>query len=202
MGRYSVAILCVLLLLATTTVNASISGITCDDDHDGAIVMKAGSVSWGPVEGEYQLSWSCSQFWRPGHVQGDITAPDDPTLRIIEDVTNDTWFDWTDYHITIGMSNIFTIGNPSGLVVPAGWTATVGSVVAGTMPNGGSGYIGTIDYYIGAGAPVAIGDTGTFGFKVTFIGSIAYCTQQVPTPEPATIGLLGLGAVALLRRKA
>jgi hypothetical protein len=202
MGKGFTILFSVLLLLAATTVNASITGITCDDDHDGAIVMKPGTVSWVPVEGEFQLSWSCSQFWGPGHVQGDITAPDDPTLRILEGVTNDTSFDWTDYHITIGMSQFFTIGNPSGLVMPTGWTAQVGDVTVGTIPNGGSGYIGTIDYYMGTGAPVLMGDDGTFGFKVTFTGSTAYCTEQIPTPEPATIGLLGLGAMALLRRKA
>ncbi len=200
MGRYCVAFLFSILLLASTTVNASITDITCDDDGDGAIEM--GSYTWGPVEDEYQLDMSCTQFWGPGHVEGDITAPEDPTLRIIEDIENGTNFDWTDYHITIGMSQIFTIGNPSGLLAPIGWTAVVGPVVAGTMPNGGEGYIGTIDYYIGTGAPVYIGEVGTFGFKVTFDGSIAYCTEQIPTPEPATIGLLGLGAIALLRRKA
>jgi hypothetical protein len=190
-----------IFLGATTLVNASITDITCDDDNDGAIVVDDSSVAWGPVGDEYELTWNCAQFWYPGHIEGDITAPDDPTLRMIEDIENDTNFDWTDYHITLGMSHEFSFVS-AGLLTPAGWTAVVSAVLPGTIPNGGgAGYVGSIDYYQSAGDAIAIGDTGTFGFKVSFLGSTSFCTEQIPTPEPATIGLLGLGALALLRRR-
>ena len=188
-------------MLAVPTVKASITGWTCADDGDGAIVMS--TPTWTDNGGhDYDLSMSGAQYWYPGHVAGDFTTDTelDPTVRIIEDISNDTSFDWTDYHITIGMSHTFSFVS-AGLMMPDGWTADIGSISAGTIPNGGSGYVGTINYYQSAGDPVAIGDDGMFGFKISFVGSISYCTQQVPTPEPATIGLLGLGAMALLRRR-
>jgi hypothetical protein len=203
MGRRFITILCsVLFLFAATTVNASIVDWNCADDGDGAIVM--GTPTWTEVGEEYQLSMSGAQHWLPGHIAGDFTTdtPLDPTVRIIEDISNDTTFAWTDYHITIGMSQSFSFVS-SGLLSPAGWTATVTAVSPGLMPNGGPmGYVGTVNYLKGpTGYAIDIGDTGTFGFKVSFLGSIAYCTQQIPTPEPTTILLLGLGAMSVIRRR-
>ena len=204
MSRYSSAILCIfLLLLAVPTVNASITGWTCTDDGDGAIVMSP--TGWTDNGGhDYTYSMNCAQYWYPGHLLGDFTTDTelDPAVGIIEDISNDTAFDWTDYHITIGMTKTFTFLN-SGLMMPDGWTAQIIAPVAGILPNSNnvSGYVGTVNYYQSAGDPVAIGDDGLFGFKVSFTGSTSFTTQQIPTPEPATIGLLGLGAMALLRRR-
>jgi hypothetical protein len=204
MGKGFAILFSVLLLLATTTANASITGVTCVDDHDTAITMD--SYQWGPAEGgEYYLTMNCTQFWGPGHVSGDITAPDDPTLRITQYITNDTTFEWTDYHITIGMNKTFSFVS-GGLVMPDGWTANIigptdGLPLPGDTPHG-TGWVATINYVMGPeGSPIALDAEGMFGFKVLFAGSVEYCTAQVPTPEPATIGLLGLGAMALLRRR-
>ena len=190
-------------MLATTTVNASIQTWTCAPDGDGAITMSYTNLT--PESGGYLLDMDGAQHWYPAHLAGDFTTdlPLDPTVRILEGIDNDTTFAWTDYHITIGMNNpTFAISSISGLVMPVGWTAAVSAVLPGPMPNGGgSGYVGTIDYYIGTGAPVAISGSADFGFKISFTGSTIFSTEQIPTPEPATIGLLGLGAMALLRRR-
>jgi hypothetical protein len=202
MKRYSRAFLIsLILLLAVPCVNASIVGWNCADDGDGAIVMGPATLT-DNGDHDYDLSMSGEHYWFPAHVAGDFTTDTelDPSVRIIEGVENDTTFDWTDYHITIGMSHTFSFVT-SGLMMPDGWTAEVSAVSAGTMPNGGSGYIGTIDYVNDTGDPIVIGDEGDFGFKISFSGSISYCTEQIPTPEPATIALLGLGALAVMRKR-
>lgn len=204
MNRYSGAILCILLLLfAVPTVNATITGWDCSDDGDGAIVMTP--TAWTPNGGgDYTYSMSCAQHWYPGHLQGDFTtdALGDPTVGIIEDISNDTTFDWSDYHITIGMTQSFSFV-PSYTVMPSGWTESFVAPVAGILPNTNnvSGYVGTVNYYIGTGDPVAMGDDGLFGFKISFTGSTNFTTEQIPTPEPTTIILLGLGAISVIRRK-
>jgi hypothetical protein len=209
MGRYSVAFLIsILMLLAVSTVNAGIVSWNCDDDGDGAIVMDYAKTALTQVGvGDYELSMTGAQYGFPGipnapaHVQGDFTVDGDPTVRILEDVSNDTTFNWTDYHITFGMVQSFSFIS-SGLAMPAGWYAVTSSVSAGNIPNGGpAGYVGTIDYYMGTGSPVLMGNDGTFGFKVSFIGSTAFSTEQIPTPEPTTILLLGLGAMSVIRRR-
>ena len=207
MGRYISAILCVLLLFAVSTVNASITDWSCAPDGDGAITMSYANLTFG--NGEYLLDMDGVQSAYPAHLAGDFTTSDllDPTVRITEGIDNDTTFDWTDYHITIGMNNnTFAISSISGLVMPIGWFAVVTAPVAGNMPNnGGPGYVGKIDYYIGTGSAVAIGNSADFGFKISFSGNTVFSTEQIPSPipspEPATLILLGLGAVSVIRRK-
>ena len=207
MGQRFITILfSVLFLLVATTVNASIVSWNCGADGDGAIVMDYGSTTLtlvDPVTHDYDLAMSGDQYWLPAHLQGDFqTGGTDPTVRIIEDIGNDTTFAWTDYHITIGMTQSFSFVS-SGLLAPAGWTAVVINPAPGILPNtnGVSGYVGTINYYQSAGNAIAIGDDGTFGFKVSFLGSTNFTTQQIPTPEPTTIILLGLGAMSVIRRR-
>jgi hypothetical protein len=190
------------ILFVTVSVNASITGYNCDDDGDGVIVMNSTDLSYDSGLDEYTLSMDCAQMSdAAGHVLGDFTAPEDPKVWIAETVENQTSFAWTDYHITIGMTQTFSIS--TSVIAPDDWTFTVTQPIAGLLPNGGgSGYVGTIDYFAAPdGSPIAIGDSGDFGFKVTFAGSVSFCTEQYPTPEPATMSMLALGALALIRRK-
>jgi hypothetical protein len=199
------------VLAVASFANASIIGWNCDDDGDGAIVMN--SPTWTEIGGEYHLSMTGKQYWDPAHVQGDFTTdtPLDPTVWIAEDVENYTGFIWTDYHIGIGMTKTFTIGDgihtsgtgsQYGIIAPSDWTWTISGPTGGQpIPNGGTGWFGTVDYFAGTAIPSGPGNVGSFGLKVAFIGSVAFCPEQYPTPEPATLAILGLGGMALLRRR-
>jgi hypothetical protein len=99
------------------------------------------------------------------------------------------------------MTKSFSIS--TSVIAPDDWTYEITQPVSG-MPlpnNNGTGWVGTIDYYIGTGLPIGIGQSGDFGFKISFVGSVAFCTEQIPTPEPATMTLFALGAIALIRKR-
>ena len=202
-NKFFVGTLLILLLVTTSSVSANIISWSCADDGDHAIVMSGGTLTQ-LAAGEYELSMNCTQYWAPGHIAGDFTTDteEDPTVGFLEDVSNDTGFAWTDYHIDFGMTKSFTILSATA---PSGWTYVITQpaanqpLPANTPP--GLGWVGEVDYYQGTGSPIAINDDGIFGLKVVFSGSVSFYTADTPTPEPATIGLLGLGALVLLRRR-
>jgi MYXO-CTERM domain-containing protein len=111
-------------------------------------------------------------------------ADSDPSLHISKDVTNDSTFAWTDYHIIIGGEGVtYVPGTASsdrfGIIVPTG---------------------NTIDFY--APATVPIGSTVNVSFDILIpAGSFNFSITQTPTPEPATLGVLAAGGLALLRRR-
>ena len=188
------------IIFTASFVNADIIDWNCDDDGDGAIVMNTPSFVHDGGD-EYTLTMSGTQNWSPAHVEGDFITGEnpDPKVWIIEDVENQTTFAWTGYQIIIGMSQSFTINS---VIAPDNWTFSIITPVAGTIPNGGgSGYVGIVNYTANPGFELAIGDSGDFGLKVEFLGTVAFCTEQTPIPEPMTLGLLGLGALALRRKK-
>ncbi len=206
MGKILSSILCVLLLIiAAQTVNASIVNWNCADDGDGGIVMGPGT--WTPLDGEYKLNMGGTQYFYPAHVQGDFQTDTelDPTVWLIQQITNDTDFAWTDYHITIGMDKNFSISTTSGIVAPDGWDVSIIQPI-GDQPlpgdiSPGIGWVGTVNFVNNTGAPINIGEFGDFGFKFSFLGTVNFWTAQVPTPEPTTILLLGLGAMSVIRKR-
>jgi hypothetical protein len=200
MKKNLLAAFLVVCLVSVPLLNAAIIDWNCADDGDGAIVMDTPAFSY---EGEdlYTLTMSGTQNWAPAHVEGDFTTDTelDPKVWIIEDIENQTTFAWTGYQIVIGMTKTFTI---SSVVAPDNWTFSITATAAGTIPNGGgSGYVGIVDYYANPGYELAIGDSADFGLKIEFLGTVAFCTEQTPIPEPATLGLFSIGALAFMRRR-
>jgi len=202
----------IVVLLAIFALGSSASaGITahnCDDDGDGAIVMN--SLGWtenGLEEGIqlYTMDIGATQKDVAANMFGDFTVVGDPKVWINQVVENDTSFAWKDYHLVLGMTQPFTVLNTSS---PTGWVApTVSAVTEGTVGHGDTqvtGWMVTVDYLWGgpgSETEIPIGDDGSFGIKVQFSGSLAFCTEQTPTPEPGSLALLGMGALALLRRR-
>lgn len=63
---------------------------------------------------------------------------------------------------------------------------------------------GTWDYTGGTGAYAGLAGGGTFGFSIQTTTDASYSTwvgQLNAVPEPTSMGLLGLGALALVRRR-
>lgn len=198
--RASVFLLAAVLAVGSVA-QADIIDWNCADDGDGGIVMN--QPSWSEVgPAEYMLEMSGTQYFYPAHMDGDFITdtPDDPTVWIIQTVENQTDFTWTDYHIAIGMDKPFDI---IGVVAPLDWTWVVSQPVAGqplpSHTNPGTGYVGTVDFF--AGTPIPIGGSGNFGLVVSFLGSVSFCTEQIPTPEPTSLLLLAVGGLFLARKR-
>ncbi len=189
------------VLAVGSVAQADIIAWNCQDDGDGGIVMN--QPSWSEVgTAEYKLQMSGVQNFYPAHVNGDFVTDTelDPTVWIIETVENQTNFTWTDYHISIGMDKPFQI---IGVVSPLDWTWNISQPVGGQPLPGdvspGTGYVGTVNYF--AGTPIPVGGSGNFGLVVSFLGSVSFSTEQIPTPEPTSLLLLAIGGLFLARKR-
>jgi hypothetical protein len=110
---------------------------------------------------------------------------EDPIFRATKYVTNETAVAWTSYELTLAPSGPLFIPTPSSDL----FTSAV-------ISNGGL----KITY---SGGVVNPGDEVQLNFKVQVFttGGFSTCLTQNPIPEPATMSMLALGALALIRRK-
>ena len=180
------------LLAGAGLSRANIIGNTIADDGDGVIsCYTCGFLQTG--DHAFQLSIVGSQnLWDIGNILGDIITDTDtdPTLTLFNEIDNDTEVSWNDYHVTVTMSQSFSLSDVG--VGNVDWTFIT------TQPTQvGSDWIGYIDYY--AGDLVPNGGTLYFNYAMTFTGGASFEEDLMPSavPEPTTTGcfLLGLGAL-------
>jgi hypothetical protein len=197
-----------LVLAATVAAQAEITGASCTQDNDGALIMEpATDVSFAMVgqrTGEPTLTVNETQLRDTAHIFPVFTATaGDPAAWVIKEVANQTTFEWTDYHFNMYMPNDFDI---TSTIQPLGWTVDVTQPVwqEHIIRDGvdvGSGWHGMADFFQGTGNPIPIGDPAEFGVRMWWAsGTGDFCIEQIATPEPASLVLLALGAVMLRRR--
>lgn len=173
----------------------TITNVDLASDGDGAIeciYTPGGTLDIANIDG--------IQFWGPGHITGTILTDteDDPTLTLNNVIDNDTGFAWAGYLVNVYMNKPFTIPTTPTLAGPAGWSLTSYNAVAW---NTGTNYMASILYN---GAPPIPDVTGQidFTYKVSFAGSVQFCSEFVPiaVPEPSALSLVFGGLLLAARR--
>lgn len=111
------------------------------------------------------------------------TTDTDPSLHITKTVLNDSSLDWTGYQIDVSGANVSYVAHSAAC-----------DAFTAISESG--------NHLTFSGATVAIGHSVTFDFDVTLgTGTFGLDIHQTPVPEPATLSLLGLGLMGLLRRR-
>lgn len=141
------------------------------------------SFDWGTE------TWNVWERYVAPEIDESITgcggqADVDPLISIVKTITNDSTFEWTDYHVAV-------TGSAGVSYVPGSATSNV----FGTIVENGN----MIDFF--APNSVPIGGSVTIAFDVQVpAGGFTFDISQTPTPEPASALLFGLGALLLRRR--
>ncbi|MFA5292410.1 MAG: PEP-CTERM sorting domain-containing protein [Phycisphaerae bacterium] len=110
---------------------------------------------------------------------------EDPIYRTIKCVTNGSGVAWTSYELTLSATGPTFTGTPSADLFSSA-----------VISDGGL----KITF---SGGVVNPDDEVLLNFRILVptTGAFSVCLTQTPIPEPATMALLGLGALALIRKK-
>lgn len=172
-------ILLTALFVLSASLQAGFVSVICSNDADPDFDA---THEWG-FDFENQSVYLIEDYlhWGPDSVNVSGITETDPDLSMTKAVTNLNGNVWTAYSLTLG-------GN-----------ATFVSASSDLLPD-----VDLSDTYIlFSGGTVEIGQTLNMAFVVNVptIGDFSFCLTQLAIPEPASLSLLGLGALALIRRK-
>jgi len=115
----------------------------------------------------------------------EAITDEDPVYNIDKTVSNETGITWTAYDLVLetGTGSGYFTGTPSSdKFASYTMSATEINFYNGSVADGGS-----VKF--------------DFAINVTSIGDFSFTLTQTPIPEPACLSVLGLGGVALLRRR-
>jgi len=199
----------VVLLTTVSMANAGtiITGVMCNPDEDGNIWMDDTSKAISGINtDDVTFSFDCTQYQTPAHLVGSFSTltNDDPSVFLIESVLNDTNFRWTGYEFYVWMDKTFNISeNVWHIVKPNdNWSYVINQPVPANRPHTNQpGYMGSVIFTGSPDNAIEIGQEGDFGMKFSFTGGVAFCTEQIPVPEPITLAMLALGGLGLVRRR-
>jgi len=162
----------------------------------------------------YDLSIQSDQLCGPTHILLSLPtdSPNDPTIKSINDVINDTGAAWGAYEVELildagsALTPNYSISAPTVTSPDNDWTATITQPLAYVGINSGGQYVYQGSLLYAAGTPVASGEELDFSYIFTFAGSPSYTAIQEQTPlpvndsvpEPSSVALFDIGAMVFL----
>jgi MYXO-CTERM domain-containing protein len=179
-----------ILLLSTASLRAGYLDISTDLPGDVALPNLQ--------LGELSISAPASQLL---DFNIYITVDSDPRFNVWASIVNDTTTPWDSYTVTITPASGYTVSNLTSKPVTMGYVdylpvATVDTATNSVTYSGGIVPVGAelqVLYYFD------ILTSGTPQFNTTT--SYHPAGGSTPAPEPASLGLLAVGAPLLLRRR-
>ncbi|MEN6457821.1 MAG: PEP-CTERM sorting domain-containing protein [Thermoguttaceae bacterium] len=193
------------LSIGTTTCQAGlIVAATAAADGDNAVTCTS---AWN--FDDQTMTVTGSQAWGPGHI-GTLPLSDaasftaeselDPTVTLRTMIDNDTGSSWTGYQVTVYMNKSFSVTSPTVYndTTATGWYVSSYDSQAVLV-----GDVWVANVVFSGGTAIADGGMLDFSYKLSFLGSVQYCQEMSPVPEPGCLALIAAGAAGLLvlRRK-